>query len=98
MADRTGNLLAEVNTTLDGNGDYTGTWLDVDGVLKVRVLYNSADAAGLQQSNDKTNVISTATVASNGDVALTARYCRFVLDAPIGQANAAFYLAMRAVA
>lgn len=98
MADRTGELLLEVDTTLDGNGDYVGPWIDASGVLKGRVIYNSTEGAGVEQSNDATNVFGGVGVASGTEFPVTARYIRFVLDAPSGQANAPFRLAIKAIA
>lgn len=90
------DLLAEIDTTLDGSGDYTGEWLDSAGVNLARVLYAAAGTQALvQESSDQTNVLSTPVPTGYGEVPLTARYFRLAVDG--GTANAAFRAMIRAV-
>lgn len=100
MAQRT-DLVAEIETTLDGSGDYTGPWIDSAGIFKVRVV-NVGSGIRIEQSNDQTNAvqISTVDVGVEGpyrheEIAITARYFRV---RGYGDANAPLHAAVRVVA
>lgn len=90
------DLLAEVDTTLDGSGDYTGEWLDSAGVDTIRVLHLIAGTqAIIQESSDQSSVLSTPVPSGYGEVPLTARYFRLAVDG--GTANATFRATIRKV-
>jgi type 1 fimbria pilin len=101
MAQRA-DLLAELDITLDGSGDYTGPWLDSAGVLLLRVV-NTGSGVRIEESNDQTNLvqINTIEIAGEGlpygqeEIPITARYFRV---RGYGEANAALHAAVRVVA
>lgn len=103
------DLLGEVDTTLDGSGNYTGPWIDTGGILKVRIAWqsNMAPTAGVvkvEESSDQANVIRVQFTGSGGDsgegqrvdVDLGARYFRFKISG--GTANATLRLSLRSIA
>lgn len=90
------DLLAEIDTTLDAAGDYTGDWIDSGGVNTIRVLYSAIGTQGLiQESADQVSALSSPVPAGYGELPLTARYFRFTVDG--GTANAALRATIRAV-
>jgi hypothetical protein len=95
MAQRA-DLLAEIDTTLDGSGDYTGDWIDSSEIYSVRVLYSGVGTQALiQESANQTNVLSTSLPVGFGEVPITARYFRFAVDG--GSANATLRATVRTV-
>lgn len=100
MAQRT-DLIAEIDTTLDGSGDYTGSWLDSGGIFLIRVV-NTGSGVRIEESNNQTDVVqvNTSEVAAEGlpwaqeEMSLTARYFRV---RGYGDANAALHVAVRVI-
>jgi len=96
------DLIAEIDTTLDGSGDYTGSWLDSAGIFKVRVV-NTGSGVKIEESNNQSDIVqvNTVAIASEGlpyaqeEIALTARYFRV---RGYGDASAALHAAVRAIA
>ena len=99
------DLLSEVDTTLDGSGDYTGPWIDTAGVDKIRVVYRSTSAGVLyiDQSSDQSFVLYEGLQAPLGssvgglsELILGARYFRVRADGDM--AGVAFHCSVRAIA
>jgi hypothetical protein len=95
------DLLAEIDITLDGSGNYVGDWLDSSGVLTVRIVIqtmgstNPADVS-LEQSSDQTNEVSTDGFSEAfGEFEITARYFRLLVTG--GQASVGFRAVIRDV-
>jgi hypothetical protein len=101
MAQRT-DLVAEIDTTLDGTGDYTGPWIDSAGIFLIRIV-NVGSGIRIEESNDQTNTvqINTVEIAGEGlpyaqeEIAITARYFRVM---GYGDPNAPLHAAVRIVA
>lgn len=101
MAQRT-DLVAEIDTTLDGSGDYTGPWIDSAGIFRLRVA-NTGSGVRIEESNDQTNTVqvNTVEVSSEGlpyaqeEISITARYFRV---RGYGDPNAALHASVRVVA
>lgn len=90
------DLLAEINTTLDSSGDYTGDWIDSAGIDTVRIAYSSAGARGLiQESTDQVEIRSAELPVGYGEMPITLRYFRFAVDG--GTPNAALRATLRVV-
>lgn len=93
---RRGDLLVEVNSTLDGSGDYTGDWIDSSGIFTIRVLATTAGVnPGIQQTADQVYIFSDTLGAGYQEYPITARYFRLYMDG--GTPNAAFRAIVRAV-
>lgn len=99
------DILEEVYTQLDGNGDYVGPWVSTVGADKIRLALDvngnvtSSIEEGMHHENlSDPHVVRTHSVGSNDaylEVALTARWYRVVLDAGVASAN--FKYTVRAV-
>lgn len=99
MANRS-DLLLEVDTTLDANGDYIGDWIDTGGVGSIRVVFSlpSGYYPVIQHSADASNVISSDVInPSNTIIGLAARYFRFAADLSAGNAGLTVRASIRAV-
>lgn len=108
MAQRA-DLLSEVDTALDGSGNYTGPWIDTGGVEQVRVTWqaNMSPSAGVvtvEESSDQSAIVCVPFVGSGGDsgegqrtdVPLGARYFRFKIAG--ATASTPLRLAIRRIA
>lgn len=96
MAQRA-DLLAEISTTLDGSGNFAGTWIDSGGVKNVRVIHSSVGVTPqIDESSDQSVILGNTTVSGGyAEAPLTARYFRLTVSG--GTANATFRAVLRAV-
>lgn len=77
------DLIAEIDTTLDGSGDYTGEWIDSCGIRTIRVA-NVGSGVRIEESNNQTDIVqvNTSDVAPEGlpynkeEITITARWLR----------------------
>lgn len=89
------DLLIEVDTTLDGSGNYASDWLDSAEIHSVRLVFGFASGSGsvyVSPSNDTTYSFPTLAVSSGSEVAIASRYFQVVAT---GTASTAFHLAVR---
>jgi hypothetical protein len=93
------DLLAEVDTTLDATGAYSGTWFDSTGTLSARFLYfftnNPAPQVLIEESSDMTNFLASDQLLNGASFQVTARYFR--ITASGGAPGATFRFAIRRV-
>lgn len=95
MANRS-DLLSEVDTTIDANGDYIGPWIDSGQVQTVRVIYTDLGIApAIEESADQANVIRGIGLTNGANVNITARYFRLKVDGSSGYAGQAFRAVIR---
>lgn len=95
------DILFEVDTTLDGSGNYIGPWIEAAEVHTVVAILSEGlgGASGypkLHLSSDSTNVIrSIENFGSLTEYKIPARYFRFQTSA--GNANAVLRLSIKAL-
>jgi type 1 fimbria pilin len=98
------DLLLEVDTTLDGSGEYIGDWIDTGGVLTALVTFQSNSSTGIfevQQSMDQSFVFfdgngpNLGGGGSSQEYPLRARYFR--IKASGGTASATLRACVRAI-
>ena len=100
MAQRS-DILFEIDTTLDGSGNYTGPWIESSGIHTVILTFTEGLGGGsgypkFHLSADATNVIrSIESVGPGGEYKIPTRYFRFQESA--GNANATFRLSIKAL-
>lgn len=96
MAQRV-DLLIEVDTTLDGSGDYTSPWVETAYVDTVRVgAVGGENFRYVEQSIDGTNVFFQTGIGGGlTEVPLVARYVRLAVDG--GTPSAVFRASVRVV-
>jgi hypothetical protein len=93
---RRGDLLVEVNTTLDGSGNYTGDWIDSSGIERIRVLSTTASVfPQIQQTADQVYIFQDTLASGSEEYAITGRYFRLAMVS--GTANATYRAIVRAV-
>lgn len=100
MAKRS-DILFEVDTTLDGGGNYAGPWVDASEIHSVILTFTEGlgGASGypkLRLSSDTTNIIrSIENVSPNTEYLIPSRYFDFQISA--GTANATLRLSIKAL-
>lgn len=89
------DLVLEVDTTLDGSGNYASDWLDSSAIYDVRVLHwfsgSPSPTVQIDESSDQTHILTSTVLGA--DASLTARYFR--LSANGGGVGATFRAAVR---
>jgi hypothetical protein len=100
MAQRS-DLLFEVDTTLDGSGNYTSPWIESAEVHSVVAVWTDGvgGSSGYPKFNlsaDATNVIrSVESLGVFGEYKIPARYFRFQISG--GTANATLRVSIKAL-
>lgn len=100
MAQRN-DLITELDTNLDGSGDYTGPWIDSASVYRVRVV-NTGSGLRIEESNNQADTVSLHTVGISAEglpyaaeeIPITARYFRV---RGYGDPNAPLHAVVRVV-
>jgi hypothetical protein len=93
MAQRS-DLLAEVDTTFDGGGNYTGDWFDSGQIYTIRVIRSGGSSTTFEESIDQTHIVNSGTVTPGANQAVTARYFRITAS---GTPAAAYRAVIRVV-
>ena len=100
MAQRS-DILLEVDTTLDGSGNYTGPWIEAAEIHTVVAVWTDGigGSSGYPKFNlsaDSSNVIrSLESISPFTEYKIPARYFRFQVSG--GTANAVLRLSIKAV-
>lgn len=97
------DLPVELDTTLDGSGNYIGEWIDTAGMLKVRATWQSPTSSGtfqIEQSMDQSFIFfegpgSTTLDGTSQEYPLFARYFR--VKAINGTPNGTLRVCVRAI-
>lgn len=95
------DLVAELDTTLDGSGDYTGPWIDSSNIYKIRIV-NVGSGMRIEESNNQTDIVQVNTVGipdeglpyNAEEVLITSRYFRI---RGYGDPNAPIHASVRIV-
>lgn len=97
--ERRADLLAEIDTTLDGSGVYEGPWIDTGGVYDVRVCADTAAPLYLEESQDgSTKVPGIGALSSlRSEVGLTNRFFRVAVRGSSANAGQTFVCTVRAL-